>query len=80
MKSIVANRFYTCMGVLRQNCGTHHKKLEAAETCLDKDQKLCKRYNGFSDRYIVYWDGGKFENVTLPKSRFVPLEESAERV
>lgn len=51
------------MGVKRPNCGIHHKTLRVAEACLEKEQKLCKRYNGISDRYIVYWDGGSFEPV-----------------
>ena len=64
---VVKHHFYTCFGVYRPPCRTNHKTLETAERCLDRDRQLCKRFNGVSDRYIAMWDGGKFENVTLPK-------------
>jgi len=62
------NQFYTCFGRFRPPCRINHKTFETAQKCLERDRQLCRRFNGVSDRYIAKWDGGKFENVTLPRS------------
>lgn len=44
---------YTTYGSVRGCCGHKHKTSEAAEKCLDRDQKGCRSQGGYSDRSVV---------------------------
>ena len=46
-------RAYWCRGPVRGACGHHHKTLEAADRCLQRDIRGCAKQGGYSDRRIV---------------------------
>lgn len=43
---------YTTWGPVRGGCGHAHRSIEAAERCLEKDQRGCASQGGYSDRSI----------------------------
>lgn len=48
---------YTTVGDVRGACGHNHRTIDAAQRCVDKDQRNCERQGGYSDRSVVRSDG-----------------------
>jgi hypothetical protein len=48
---------YTTRGSVRGCCGHKHRTIDAAHSCLERDQNACKKQGGYSDRYIEHCDG-----------------------
>lgn len=44
---------YTTYGSVRGCCGHRHRTPEAAQACIDRDQRGCASQGGYSDRSIA---------------------------
>lgn len=49
--------YYFCNGSVRGNCGHHHKTVEAAAKCAERDCAGCRAQGGYSDRTVRGSDG-----------------------
>ena len=45
-------QYYTTIGSVRGACNHHHKTIEAAKRCAEKDMAACKSQGGYSDRFV----------------------------
>ena len=54
--------YYETYGDVRGSCDHNHRTIEAAERCLEKDSRGCKKQGGYSDRsiYRVIGDDRQF--------------------
>lgn len=52
-------KYYETIGSVRGNCGHHHKTIEAAQRCIDRDMVGCKSQGGYSDRFIHLIEDGQ---------------------
>ena len=50
---------YTTGGSIRGFCGHKHRTIEAAVDCAKRDQSVCARQGGYSDRYVRRSDGAE---------------------
>lgn len=57
MKAETLKAGYITIGSVRGACPHIHRTIEAAQACLDRDQRGCASQHGYSDRRIVRVDG-----------------------
>jgi len=49
-------RVYVTYGPVRGWCGHYHRTYAAAERCLERDRRGCRRQGGYSDRSVYVVD------------------------
>jgi len=52
----------TCYGSVRGCCGHVHRSWDAAQRCVERDQRGCQSQGGYSDRHVI-------TTVTRPEVR-----------
>ena len=50
-------QFYTAEGSVRGCCGHKHRSISTAKRCIDNDKSGCATQGGYSDRYVIRYDG-----------------------
>jgi len=61
-------KYYTCWGDVRGCCGIAHRSIEAAQRCIEEDQKGCEGQGGYSDREIrVVESPGEIESYDVTR-------------
>lgn len=53
------DKFYTTEGSVRGCCGHKHRSIATAKRCIDNDQAGCATQGGYSDRYVIHYDGSE---------------------
>lgn len=58
---------YTTWGSVRSDCGHEHRTMDAAERCLERDQRACRRLGGgaYSDRELREIDRGEIHSYSV---------------
>ncbi len=57
-------RTYATEGSVCWSCGHQHRTIRGAQRCLDRHGRGCSSQGGYSDRYVVAYEGGERVDMT----------------